>query len=472
MHRVGSCLAISLLAASLSGVASAQAGSTESRAADSTRPDSAAPGQPSAEPAIRIESLPSTPEERIQDLERRLRLVEGKHVEARDAPAPTAKAARSAALTYGPEGVVATSGDGKLQLRFRALVQADAHVFVGDGTNTFLIRRARPAIEGTAFEYFDWALVPDLAIVPMVLDAFLNIRLFREIQLRGGKFKSPVGLERLMAASDLPFVERGLPNNLVPARDIGVELHGDVLGGTLVYGGGIFNGAADGVFGDIDNNDKKDLVGRIMVRPFQPTFATALRKLGLGIAATRGTHAGFLPPYRTPVQTPFFQYVDGVTAGGTHRRIAPQASFYLGPVGLFAEYTRSTLIVVRPGQGARLDHDAWQVVASVFVTGEEASPTTVTPKHALNPRNFGVGAVELVARYGELHIDDDAFRFGFADPTRSARKATDWGIGVNWHMARNFKWMIDFEHTSFSGGSPSGDRRSEILGVFRLQAAY
>jgi phosphate-selective porin OprO/OprP len=481
MHRAGLCVAVSLIAASFSNLASAQTGSSDSPATE--------PPRPGSEPAVRVESPPQTLEERTQELERRLRALEAKHVDAHGTATETKGLERSpdkgeakgfernpdkgVALAYGPDGVGIVSADGKFQFHFRPLVQADARIFLHDGTTTLLLRRARPALEGTAFEYFDWTLVPELTDSPSVVDAFINIRLFREIQLRGGRFNTPVGLERLTTAADLAFLERGLPTNLVPSRDIGVELHGDVLGGTLVYAGGIFNGAADGVVGGSDNNDKKDFAGRIMLRPLQPTFVTALRKLGLGVAATRGTHTGELSAYRTPVQTPFFQYVDGVTAGGTHRRIAPQASFYLGPFGLFGEYTRSTLIVAKAGQGApRLNHEAWQVVASFFVTGEEASPTTVTPKKALNPRNFGTGAIELVARYGELRIDDDAFRLGFADPAQSARKATDWGVGINWHMARNFKWMIDFEHTSFVGGSETGDRRSEIVLLSRLQAAY
>jgi phosphate-selective porin OprO/OprP len=327
-------------------------------------------------------------------------------------------------------------------------------------------------MEGTVFEYFDWRLIPELAGTPNVQEAFANIRVFREIQLRAGKLIPPVGLERLIADQDVPFLERGLPTNLVPDRDIGVQVHGDILGGTLVYAGGFFNGAGDGVNGDDDNNDKKDLVGRIMIRPFQPTFIEPLRKLGLGIAATRGTHVGELPPYRTPAQTTFFRYADGVSAGGTHRRLAPQAYFYVGPFGIFGEYTRSTQIVVAPGLSTRLNHEAWQVAASFFVTGEEASPTTVTPKRPLNPRTFGTGAVELLLRYGELRLDSDAFRSGVADPTRSARQAATFSIGASWHMARNFKWMINYDQTSFSGGSATGDRPTEIVVLTRLQAAY
>jgi phosphate-selective porin OprO/OprP len=427
-------------------------------------------------------------EQRIEELERRLHFLEKKSVGPTGAADPKTpekgaekiadkggasdKGAASVALAYGPDGVGIASADGKFQLRFRPLIHADARFYLDEGTNTFLLRRVRPAMEGTAFEFFDWRIAPELTGTPHFRDAFVNIRLFREIQLRGGKFKPPVGLERLMGEWELPFLERGLPTNLVPDRDIGVQLHGDVLGGTLVYAGGIFNGTGDAGIGGNDNNDKKDLVGRIMLRPFQPTFIEPLRKLGLGIAATRGTHVGALPAYRTPAQTTFFQYSDGVSAGGTQRRLAPQIQFYWGPFGIFGEYTRSTQTVVAPGISTRLTHQAWQVVASFFVTGEEALPTTVTPKRPLNPRTFGAGAVELVARYGELKIDDDAFRSRVADPTRSAHKATNWGAGANWHMARNFKWMIDFEHTSFSGGGAPGDRPSEILVLTRLQAAY
>jgi phosphate-selective porin OprO/OprP len=379
----------------------------------------------------------------------------------------------AAVMAYGPDGVAIGSNDGKFQFRFRPVFQVDGRFFLDDGTNTFLLRRVRPIIEGTVFEFFDWRIMPELAGGPILLDAFANVRFFREIQLRAGKFKSPVGYERLITNTDVPFVERGLPINLVPDRDIGVQVHGDVLGGTLVYAMGIFNGANDGVNADdVDNNDKKDLVGRIMLHPFQPTFVEPLRKLGLGIAATRGTHVGLLPAYRTPAGTAFFQYADGVNGGGTFRRLAPQLSFYLGPFGMYAEYTRSTQIVVAPGLSTRLAHQAWQVVASFFVTGEEAAPITVTPKRHLDPRRGGIGAIEVAARIGELRIDDGAFRAGVADGATSARRALDWSAGVNWHLARNYKWMIDYGQTSFDGGAAGGDRATEIVILTRLQAAY
>ena len=37
-----------------------------------------------------------------------------------------------------------------------------------------------------------------------------------------GKFKVPVGLERLQSANDIRFVERAFPTSLLPNRDLGV----------------------------------------------------------------------------------------------------------------------------------------------------------------------------------------------------------------------------------------------------------
>jgi phosphate-selective porin OprO/OprP len=314
--------------------------------------------------------------------------------------------------------------------------------------------------------------MPELAGTPNVQDAYVNLRFVKSIQLRGGKFKPPVGLERLASDPDLQMMERGLPTNLVPDRDVGVMLHGDLFDGAILYAAGIFNGVGDGVNGDVDNSDKKDVAGRIFVRPLAPTNIGPLEKLSLGVAATRGTHVGALPGYRTMGQQTFFSYADTALATGTHRRLAPQASYYYGPVGAIGEYTISTQIVTNGVAIERVRHRAWQAVLSVFLTGEEASFGTVTPKNQLDPEHGKFGAIELAARIGQLSIDDTVFDLGFADRNRAAKKATELGFGVNWHLARNFKLMANYERTKFEGGARGGDRPTETVILTRLQAAY
>ena len=71
------------------------------------------------------------------------------------------------------------------------------------------------------------------------------------------------------------FFERALPNALVPNRDIGVQVLGEIAGGIVSYAAAVLNGVADGASGDLDTNDGKDLAGRIAIRPFGSASTTA-----------------------------------------------------------------------------------------------------------------------------------------------------------------------------------------------------
>jgi phosphate-selective porin OprO/OprP len=434
---------------------------------------------PAPAPARDVSSAdPAVLQQRVDELDQKLKVIERRwEIEQEQGAERKAEEKKNpppgVAVAYAKDGVSIRSADGKFSFRLRPVVQADARFFfVDNATNTFLLRRVRPVIEGTVFEYFDWRMMPELAGTPNVQDAYVNIRVIKEAQIRAGKFKPPVGIERLASDSDLPLIERGLSTNLVPDRDVGIQLHGDILDSTITYAIGLFNGVGDGVNADVDNNDKKDWVGRLFFHPFRLTSVEPLQKFGIGIAGSRGTQAGALPAYRTSGQVNWFQYATSAQAAGTHRRIAPQAYFYWGPFGAFGEWVRASQIVSNGIATERVDHEAWVVAASVFVTGEDASYTTVTPKEQLDPARGGFGAIELVARYGVLKIDPTTFRQKFADPTTSASKASAWAIGLNWHLARNYKFMIDYERTNYDGGAKTGDKQSEIVVLSRLQAAY
>jgi phosphate-selective porin OprO/OprP len=375
--------------------------------------------------------------------------------------------------TQPKDGFGLVSADGAFSLKIRGVVQADTRSFFQGGVNSFLIRRARPTIEGTVYRYFDYRLTAELVSSPSVLDVWANVRLVKEIQLRAGKFKSPIGLERLQNDPDLPLMERGLPSDLVPDRDVGAMLHGEIVDGAIAYAIGIFDGGEDNKSIDTDTSDKKDVVGRAFLRPLAPLKVDALKNLGIGIAASRGTHTEALPTYVTPSQSTFFQYAGTTAAVGTHRRLAPQAYLYVGPLGILGEYTRSSQIVASASATKLLNHQAWQVELSAFVTGENASFGPVAPKAPLDPEKGTFGAFELAARVGALTIDDAAFDLGFADPNKSARSAKEWAVGVNWHLARGFKLDVDYEHVTFEGGGAKlTDRPAESALLTRLQAAF
>lgn len=391
------------------------------------------------------------------------------------AQAQEAKPPTSGNAVAGSNGFALTSADGAYRLRLRGVIHSDGRFWLGDSkagtTNTFLLRRVRPTFEGTIGKVFDFRIMPDFGGgATTLLDAYARIALRPNFYLQAGKFKGPVGFERLQSATALFFVERALPTSLVPNREVGIQISGEVGKGVLNYELGVFNGVVDGGSGDTDTNDGKDLAGRVFVHPFKNSSPTALKGLGLGIAGTTGKQTGALPAYRTLGQVVFFRYANGVVASGNRVRISPQGYFYSGPFGLLGEYAVSKQRVASAASSDELKNDAWHVVASWVLTGEANSYRGVSPKTPFS-HSGGWGAVELAIRYHALRVDQNAFP-AFADPAASAHKAQAWGVGFNWYLDRNLKITADYEQTSFTGGAAGGNRTTEKLFVNRFQISF
>src|SRR6185295_2296571 len=87
---------------------------------------------------------------------------------------------------------------------------------------------------------------------------------------------------------------------------------------------------------------------------------------------------------------------------------------------------------------------------SWFLTGEQNSFKPVTPLHPFALGGDGWGAFELLGRFGQLKLDDGIFP-AYATAA-SARQASSWGAGLNWHFNKNFKLQLDYEQTWFRGG--------------------
>ena len=449
---------------------------------------------------------------RIEELEQKVKVLEGNRRPAASTEleqkvkilertgelaeeAVTEKAKATPTVTIGSGGLVVSSADSNFVLRVRGGLQADGRFFVGDSVanDTFLLRRVRPILEGTVFGKFDYRLMADFASGVAqtsanngsILDAYINARLLPAFQIQAGKFKEPVGLERLQSWRNLLFVERGFPTQLVPNRDTGLMLHGGFWENALSYQVGVFNGTADGGSSDFDANDgDKDVAARLFAQPFRHSSVDALRGLGLGVAGTIGDHSGTPRTYVTDVAQRFFTYLTGtgtqpnVVNDGQTWRITPQAYYYWGPFGVLGEYVVSSQELLQAGSGAgagskaKFKNTAWQVGASYFLTGENNSFEPVAPRKPFSPANGAWGAWELTARVGELDVDDDAFPV-FANPDHSATKAFAWCVGLNWHLNRNVKLQLNYEKTDFTGSSANPAlAQPEQLVLTRAQFAF
>jgi phosphate-selective porin OprO/OprP len=399
-------------------------------------------------------------------------------------PSPSPTPAPGAPWVAGyRSGFTLQSETGDFVLKITGYLHADGRFALSDDaglvTDQFVARRVRPVVQGTVARYFDFYVVPDFGNgTAVVQDAYLDVRFTPKLRFRAGKTKTPVGIERLQSAQSSLFVERALPNNLVPNRDVGLQVHGELGKGAFGYQLAVLNGVADGGSTDGDANDSKDLAGRVFVQPWRSKGASPLRGLGFGVAGTTGTASGALRAYSSVSQVTVFSYANTVTARGGRKRWSPQVSFFLGPVGLLAEYVqvRHELQKVETGKpttAARLKNSAWSVTGSVLLTGEEASYGSVKPEDFFVPSAGKWGAVQLVARLNRLDVDDATFSGGFADAARSVSRARAWAVGLNWIWNTNLKYVLDYEQTRFKGGAAGGaDRAVEKSVQTRLQLSF
>jgi phosphate-selective porin OprO/OprP len=398
--------------------------------------------------------------------------------EADEQAQDAAKAADAPKLTAGPEGFALQSASGDFRLQLRGYAQFDGRFFSGDegklAISTFALRRVRPLFQGTLGKSFEFQIMPDFGGGTTVLqDAWLDFKPSPKLRVRVGKYKAPVGLERLQSATALTFVERAFPTLLVPNRDLGVMVHGELSGGIVAYAAGVFDGAPDGGSLDVDLSDSKDLAGRVFLSPFRKA-KSALQGLGFGIAGTTGRQSGPLPAYRSSGLASVISILAGVTADGTRQRYSPQLSFYSGPFGLLAEYARSESWV-KKADAARVElgGSAWEVTASVSLTSDTASYAGTRPKKPFDPAKAQWGALDLVARVHGLELDRSTYESGVVDPAKSARKVFAWAVGLNWSMTRNIKQVVDFERATFEGGAAEGGDRAPENAIFiRTQLSF
>ena len=405
--------------------------------------------------------------QRLDELEQEVKILQrNREVDQETAQTAAAdKAKTTPTVTLGDNGLIVRSANSNFLMNIHGFAQLDYRAYLDSKTayDTFLLRRVRPIIEGTVYNKFDYKVMFDLASGVtangtnndgFINDAYLNARLWPDLQIQGGKFKTPLGLERLQTTANLPFVETGFPTQFTPNYEVGVIVHNGLFDRVLNYAVGIFNGAADGGSEDIESQDEgKEFVGRLFAQPFLKTDIDPLRGLGIGVAGTTGYRFGTTRGYTTPGQQTFFSYAAGANYNGNQHRLDPQAYYYWGPFGVLGEYVISSQSIRNAaGTTERFDNRSWQVIGSWYLTGEQNSFSPVTPLHSFGPAGGGWGALELVGRIGQISMDNAIFNAPSFATATSAHGATSWGAGINWHVNRNIILMVDYEQTSFKDG--------------------
>lgn len=431
----------------------------------------------------------SAPPAQVEALDQKVQILERQRENDQEAAASLARTQPK--LSLGANGFSLSSADTNFVVQLHGVLQADSRTFFHDGgingNDGFLLRRARPILSGTVFRDFDFYFMPDFGgNTVQIFDAYVNYHYNSALQLEAGKFKSPVGLESLVADRDILFNERSLATDLVPNRELGVELHGDIIGGAVSYALAAVSGGYDysGTTVNSPSQDDKAFEGRLFFQPWKNTGVNLLRGFGFGVGGSylanhpqTNSATGLTPGYTTDGQQKFFSYNAGVNANGAGWRVSPQAYYYYGPFGFLGEYVASDQQVASATKSADLQNSAWEVTGSWLLTGEDATYNSVTPRHPFDPLNRGWGAWQLVARYASLNVDSKAFTDGFANPGKNADGANVWSVGLNWYLNKNVRADLSFSHTTFHGFTGNAapgvvPAQAENVLFSRLQLAF
>ena len=152
-------------------------------------------------------------------------------------------------------------------------------------SNTFRMRRVRLSVDGNLFKGLSYKLQGDFSRSPMLVDAFLKYKVCDAFAIQFGQFKTPFTLESPINPVNLEIFDYGEVIQKLGGysdvcgvgglgRDIGLMAtgklfpikgeEGNVKYHVVDYAVGVFNGNGPTT---TDNNNRKDLVGRLEVHP-------------------------------------------------------------------------------------------------------------------------------------------------------------------------------------------------------------
>ena len=138
--------------------------------------------------------------------------------------------------------------------------------FTDEGENTFNFKRARLGVRGRVNRSFSYYVVLETSAFigggdAYLLDAFITYDKHEWVKASLGSFKQPFGREVTTACHSLTTIDRSIVADqlVAPQRDMGLMLLGGSNKTKFKYALALMNGRGLGV---VDNNKKKDVIGR------------------------------------------------------------------------------------------------------------------------------------------------------------------------------------------------------------------
>ncbi len=336
---------------------------------------------------------------------------------------------------------------------------------IGDLVDSTEFRRARLYVSGTIYNNVGFKAQYDYEDgVADFKDVYIELKKIPYLgNFRVGHFKEPYSLEQLTSSKYISFMERNLTDDpFAPERNTGFMFHNHMLDKRVTWAAGVFRNTdafGDSDIADSSNEGQYSFTGRLTGLPWYTEKGRKLLHVGLGYS-WQSAESNSVTFETKPDINLAPDFVDTGTSltdiTKSYDLLGPELALVYGPFSLQAEYSFVDVDLKR-SVNSDPDFSGFYVYGSYFITGENRSYKTTNGTFSrVKPKsNFkwgkSPGAIELLARYSELDLSDEAVDAGRLDTMT---------LGVNWYLNPNTRVMFNYvkaDPTLDSDGDDDGD---------------
>ncbi len=275
-------------------------------------------------------------------------------------------------------------------------------------------------------------------------DAWLAYRGLDRFVIQLGQFQEPFSMEELSSSRQLTFLERALPNELVPSYHLGlgVRTHGRRWGAAA----GLFEGTIED-----ESLRERDTGWGTSARFTTAPLHRSARIVHLGIAGTyREPDADREVRFRARPEAHLVDepLLDSGRIGNVEHQLGAglEGAVQIGPWLVQGEYIRAD--VDRRGGRAGAHVDGWYVAGSWLIGAA--------------PRRYDVargtfGGVRPLGPFGAWELAARASGLDLTDTPRHGNRAVDVTVGVNWYPIRGVRMMLNWVHVALEGAGGDAD---------------
>ncbi len=363
-------------------------------------------------------------------------------------------------------GLQASTYDGRFELKLGGVFSNDVAIYneklnpLGNGTE---IRSARIEFEGTLFSDWGYEYSVDFAGGEVeIKDAFVRYKGHGNLDLKFGQYKPPFSLEQQGSRKYLIFLERALPNALVPDRKIGVGAS---------YYGSLWTASA-GIFGEGYNEDANNEGDEGWTTSGRFTFAPAN-------SDKRVVHIGASAAYQVPsddyqirIRTRPESHITDTTYLNTGRirdvdsvvTYGIESAIVCGPFSLQGEYIQASVNLKDSSDSS--DFHGGYAFASWMITGESRNYRFKKGAFGRVKPDRTYGAFEVALRYSALNLN--------SFPAIAGGRESNITLALNWYLNRNIRVMTNYAFINNDAhASDNGDLAgNDDPGVFQARLQF